>query len=319
MLLTGATGFVGSHVAEALLRRGLEVVGASRRPDGERSRADMPFRHVDLAVPSTVDRALEGIDRAVYLVHGMRGHGDYVQLERRYAETFRDAAARAGLERIVYLGGMRPRGHLSRHLESRLRTGEILRSGTVPVVELQATMVVGAGSESFRIVRDLAARLPWMLLPKWLESVTEPVAVEDVAEAIAHATTMPLTSSVVLPAPGPDQLSARSILELTARALGHAPRMAGVPFVTPKLSSYWIRLVTRADPHLATELVEGLRTSIVAEGETIWDRMPGFERTSFEDTVRRALAEEGRGLPPATRAVEHVIHQLVRGSRPHTP
>jgi uncharacterized protein YbjT (DUF2867 family) len=313
VLLTGATGFVGSHVHPALVARGFDVVGGTRDPAQARAHApERQFCHVELGDHSSVTQALEGVDSVIYLVHSMGTQKDYADAERRNAETMRDAAARAGVKRIVYLGGMRPRGRVSKHLQSRLATGEVLRSGTVPVVELQATMVVGGGSESFRIVRDLAARLPWMLLPRWLRSKSEPVAIDDVVEAIAFALTMPLSGSCVRAVPGPETLSGRDILTRTARALGQEPRMIEVPLVTPSLSSHWIRLVTRANPVVAAELVEGLRSDIVAEGPTIWDEMPDYRRITFDEALRRALRDEQSSLPGATRLVESVLHRLAQ-------
>lgn len=311
VLLTGATGFVGTHVHPLLLQRSFEVVGGTRHPEKARAHApDKEFCHIDFEDAASVDRALENVDALVYLVHSMTGNPRYDRIEKKNAETVRDAAEKRGLQRIVYLGGMRPRGKVSRHLQSRLETGRVLRTGPTPVVELRATMIIGSGSESFRIVRDLAARLPWMLLPSWLKSVSEPIAIRDVGEAIVHALEMPVAGSRVLDLPGPERLSGKEMLFRTARQLGQQPRSIDVPFVTPGLSSHWIRLVTRANPAVAKELVEGLRSDIVAENETIWKDMPGYERTSFDSAVARALRDEEEKLPPTTKLVENVLHRL---------
>ena len=306
LLVTGATGFVGRHVYPQLVEAGLEVVCGTRHPD--EARAKDPTREyvaIDLADSASIEAAMRGVDAAVYLVHSMAEKGDYLDLERDNAERFSSAAAGAGLERIVYLGGIRPRGPLSKHLESRLLTGATLRAGKVPVVELRATMIIGGGSESFRIVRDLAARLPAMLLPKWLE--------------------MPLEGSAVFEAPGAERLSGKAILMRTAKILGHEPRMLNVPFVTPKLSTWWIRLVTRADPHVAGELVEGLRqaqglrSDIVSEGRAIWDEMPDYRRTTFDEAVYKALGEEERSLPEGSRLVERALGAITPRAFPHRP
>lgn len=311
VLLTGATGFVGTHVHPLLAQRGFEVVGGTRHPEKARAHApDKEFCHIDLEDAASVDRALEGVDALVYLVHSMGGNAHYDRVEKKNAETVRDAAEKHRLRRIVYLGGMRPRGKVSRHLKSRLETGRILRTGPTPVAELRATMIIGGGSESFRIVRDLAARLPWMLLPSWLKSASEPVAIRDVAHAIAHALEMPLAGSRVLDMPGPERMSGKEMLFRTAQQLGQQPKAIDVPLVTPGLSSHWIRLITRANPSVAKELVEGLRSDIVAENETIWKEMPEYERTSFDNAVARALREEEEKLPPATKLVENVLHRL---------
>jgi len=197
ILVTGATGFVGSHLCDMLASAGYTVVGGTRDPErARRAGARGELVHVDLLDAASVRRGLEGCRAAFYLVHAMADHDDYAASEARQAETFRMAARDAGLERIVYLGGPRPAGEPSPHLRSRLNTGEILRRGPVPTLELQASMIIGAGSESFRIVRDLAARLPLMVLPRWLETRTQPIAIRDVTEALTLALSIPLPRAV---------------------------------------------------------------------------------------------------------------------------
>ena len=314
VLLTGATGFVGAHAYSALVAAGYDVLCATRHPD-EARRKDPARRYCyfDLSDPASIKCALGKVDRALYLAHSMGESDAYAEKEEAGATSFRDLAEERGLHRIVYLGGMPPSGRASKHLRSRLRTGEILRQGRVPTVELQATMVVGGGSESFRIVRDIAARLPWMLLPTWLHSLTEPVAIADVVAALVHALDMPMTGpSQVYAAPGPERLTGRQIIVRTAHLLGHEPRVIDLPVVTPRLSSYWIRLVTRANPQVATELIEGLRSDILASGPQIWSTMPGFKRTPFDEAVRVALREEETSLPTSTKLVERALHNLAR-------
>ncbi len=315
VLVAGATGFVGKRLVVELQRQGFAVVGTSRHPEGAREGAPhVEWRRLDITDSASCEEAMRGCDAAVYLVHSMAAGKDYAAVEEQSAQVFRDAAARSNLKRLVYLGGIRPKGRVSQHLESRLRTGELLRSGSVPVIELQATMIIGGGGESWRMVRDLAARLPFMLLPKWLDSLSEPVSVDDVVSAIAQALTISLAGSHVYTLPGPEKLPAHEILRRTARLLGSDPRMIRVPFVTPRLSSYWIRLVTRADHLVAEELVEGLRSDIVAEGEDFWSLMPTRSRTSFDEAARRALAEEERSLSGPARFTERFLRSF-SGSR----
>jgi uncharacterized protein YbjT (DUF2867 family) len=316
VLLSGATGFVGSHILPQLVAAGLDVVGAARDPQGAaRRHPGRTFVQLDLADRCSIADALVGVDAAVYLVHSMATEKGYDAVEEGAAHHFREAAERCELGRIVYLGGMRPRDRPSRHLASRQRTGEILRSGPVPVVELDATMIVGGGSESFRIVRDLAARLPFMLLPQWMLSESEPVDVRDVGAAIVHALMMPMAGHRVLTLPGPERLSGREILVRTAGIMGRRPRVVPVPFVTPRLSSYWIRLVTRANPYVATELVEGLRSDILSQGDAIWSEMPGYVRTTFDEAVRSAIEEEALGLSTSTLLLERALRSLAPRSR----
>lgn len=322
VLLTGATGFVGSHLHPVLEGGGFEVVGATRNPDGAKQRfPERAFRRLDTADKASICEAMVGCDAAVYLVHSMADSKDYDSVEEHAATRFAAAAEEAQLKRIVYLGGIKPTGTPSRHLRSRLHTGEVLRAGGVPTVELQASMVIGAGSESFRMVRDLSARLPVMLLPSWLETRTEPVALDDVTAAITHALALSELQGGAYPLPGPEILTCREILERTALRQGLSPRMWGLPFVTPRLSSYWITLITRADKHVARELVEGLRHDLIAENEGFWRLFPGHKRLSFDVALQRALPEEERGLSGRARAIEGMVRRVTphADKLSHTP
>lgn len=313
MLLTGATGFVGQRLYPALVEAGCEVRCASRRPDvSRRARPDRPWVAFDLDQPQTLPAALAGCDAAFYLVHGMGEAGDYQARERRWALAFREAAARAGLRRIVYLGGVAPAGKPSLHLASRLATGEVLRAGPVPTIELRASMIIGAGSASWELVRDLAVRLPAMVLPRWLRNRSSPVAIADVVAALVAALDLPLpgAGSVVLDVPGPETLTHRELLRRVAALCGTRPIMIDVPFVSPTLSSYWITLVTRANPRLARELVQGLRADLLPAGEGIWALLPGHRRLSFAEAAHRALLEEKGPRGAASRLYEALAHAV---------
>ncbi len=318
VLLTGATGFVGRNLHSVLAGAGFEVVGATRNP--ERARERFPgrrFVRLDLAEPSSIADAIAGCDAAVYLVHGMAadaGAGDYEANERRMAADFLAAAERLGVRRIVYLGGVQPSGAPSKHLRSRAATGEILRSGGVSTIELQASMVIGAGSESWRIVRDLALRLPIMLLPRWLKCRTQPIAIDDVTFALTRALELELGEgeSLVEDLPGPEILTGREILERIAALRGMKPRIIDVPVLTPRLSSYWLRLVTRADTHVARELVEGLTHDLLAPDDGFWRRFPDHARLGFDEAAGRALALGQDELSIPARASELLIRACAR-------
>ncbi len=315
VLLTGATGFVGRHLHPELIRAGFDVHGTSRDPARAARRfPGLQFRRLELVEPESIRAALAGCDAAVYLVHGMTGdpRGDFEAVERRMAAEFAMAAERAGIRRIVYLGGIRPAGRPSKHLRSRLATGEILRSGAVPTIEMQASMIIGAGSESWRIVRDLALRLPFMVLPRWLEHRSQPIAIDDVTFALTRALELDDHVSMVEALPGPETLSGREILERIARLRGIKPVVVEVPLVTPRLSSYWIRLVTRADYQLARELVEGLTCDLVAEDEGFWRRWPERRLIGFDEAARQALALGQEELSLPERVLERVIRACAR-------
>lgn len=318
VLLTGATGFVGNAVYPALCRAGYLVRCGARDP--ERARERWPERawvHLDVDVPRTLSPALRGCDAALYLVHGLRGGDrDYPEGEARAAQAFGEAATREGLRRVVYLGGMLPAGEPSRHLASRLETGRTLREAFGGTVELRTSMIIGSGSESWKITRDLAARLPAMVIPRWLRSRTQPVAIDDVVAALLRALELDHDEVGVYDAPGPEVLSGREILEKTARLLGTAPVMVNVPFVVPRLASYGIDLVTRADLDVARELVFGLTSDVLARDEGIWLKMPGYKRRSFSDAALRAFEDDLASLSAGARRVEAALRALARKPSP---
>ena len=294
LLLTGATGFVGSHVHPALERAGWHVRCLTR--DVKKARHKLPKRtwiEGDIGEAASCERALEGCDAALYLVHGMGEGGDFRETELKAARTFAEAASRAKLGRIVYLGGVAPPDGGSEHLRSRVEVGETLRQGKVPVVELRASMIVGHGSLSWLIVRDLAARLPVMVLPSWMESRTEPVAIGDVVVALVAALELDVTQSEWFDIPGPEALSGKEIVDQAARVMGlHPPHSLELPLLTPRLSSLWIRLVTRARWSVAREIVVGLTQDLLAQDDRFWTRIEHTQRKTLAEAAREALSAE---------------------------
>jgi len=313
VLLTGATGFVGRHLYPALVDAGYQVICGTRRArSASRRQPGRSWVTVDVDKPRTLMDALHGCHAAVYLIHGMAGGGDYANREQRAATAFAHAAAARRLQRIVYLGGMPPAGPPSKHLRSRLETGRILRAGQVPCVELQASMIIGPGSESWRIVRDLCARLPVMALPPWLSTRSQPVAIEDVVVALVHALEIEDTRCGSYPLPGPEILSAREILQRCARLLGVEPVTLETPMLSPALSARLVGLVTRANGRLASELVEGLASDLVCRGRGFWTLLPEHRQRSFEVAARSALASEARTRTLRARVAEHLLSRVAR-------
>jgi len=273
VLLTGATGFVGSAVRPALAAMGWHVRCLTRDVSQARKRQPaLDWVGGDVGDAASCARALDGCQ----------------------------AAAAAGVERIVYLGGVAPAGSGSEHLRSRLDVGERLRAGPVKTIELRASMIVGHGSLSWLIVRDLAARLPVMVLPQWLKSSTQPVAIGDVVIALVRALDLPLATSACFDLPGPLALSGKEILEETARVMGLPhPRMIEVPLLSPRLSALWVRFVTLAKWSVAREVVVGLADDLLARDDRFWRLIDHPNRLTFAEAARVALSAERRQQPVA--------------------
>lgn len=292
-LVTGATGFVGQALLKALVAAGHEVRATTRDLARVTNAPQVEWVRCDVSDGADVERAVEGIDAAYFLVHGMgSGQRDYATKERQAAAQFAEAAARAGVKRIIYLGGVAPAAKPSEHLKSRLEVGEILRAGSVPTLELRASMIIGAGSASWQIVRDLAMRLPAMLLPAWTASRTCPVAIEDVTAALVRGLELPLPASAWYDIPGPEVLSGREILLRIAALRGRRVPSLRVPFLSVSLSSWWLKLVTRTDFALARELVLGFTDDLLPHDARYWKEIDYEPQWTFDKAARAALQQE---------------------------
>jgi uncharacterized protein YbjT (DUF2867 family) len=310
VLIMGATGFVGSHLQRALNKIDKPFLCSSRNPERAREKnPDESFVKLDVNQPESLKPAMEGCSAVFYLVHNMGAGGDYEVKEKAAARSMVKAAAEAGVERLIYLGGVAPVGEPSKHLRSRLATGEILRSGTVPCFELRAGMILGADSASWQICRDLAARLPLMLLPRWLDSRSCPIAIEDVGVALVKSLELPVSDSGCYDIPGPTIFSAREVLMKIAELRGTAPFSLRVPVLTPWLSSLWLQFVTRADYEIASEIVLGLTSDLLPSQDIFWDHMPEHKLIPFELAAMRALKEDAK-LPLRTLLLEFVARLL---------
>jgi uncharacterized protein YbjT (DUF2867 family) len=317
VLVTGATGFVGGAARPALRAAGWQVRCLTRGAPPVSAERDVEWVQGDIADGAAVTRALTGCQAALYLVHQMGDGDDFHRRELDSARTFARAAAVAGVKRIVYLGGMVPRQGASEHLQSRREVGEALRAGPVPTVELRASMIIGHGSLSWLIVRDLAARLPVMVLPSWLKSRTQPVAIDDVVMALVRSLEMELPGSAHFDLPGPQTLSGAEILDATAQALGLRPAWkVKVPWLTPRLSSLWVRFVTRARWSVARQVVIGLTHDLVAEDQGLWTRIGHGERLTFAQAARRALAAERDDSVPGAWGTVERLRKLVASRAP---
>ena len=297
VLLTGATGYVGGALLPELLRREADVRCLVRDPArAGHVGADGATRLVrgDVLEPDTLGPALEGVDVAYYLIHSMgrESGGEFAQRDRRGAEGFGRAARRAGVRRVVYLGGLEDGGAGagvgSEHLRSREEVAEILAATTDGVVHVRAAMVIGAGSASFLMLRHLVNRLPVMLCPRWIDTRSQPVAIRDVVAALATLSDLDAPAPDEVQLGGADVLTYRQMMRRYAHVAGRrTPAVIGVPVLTPGLSALWVGLVTPVDSALARPLVAGLSAEMVvrrAPPAGLNDRPLGFD-----DAVAEAL------------------------------
>ncbi len=237
-------------------------------------------------------RALDGVDVVYHLVHSL-GSGDFEVLDRAAAAAVTSATAARGTQQIVYLGGLGDgSGDLSPHLNSRAETARIFAEGLVPVTTLRAAMIVGPGSAAFETILALVERLPVMVCPRWVSVETQPVALADVLTALIGVCGNESTYGQSFDLGCPEVMTYRAMIERVAQVRGKRPILIAVPFLTPRLSSLWLHLVTPARVAVARPLVDGLRTPTVAHDDRIW-KLLDVQRTTFDEAIESALLERG--------------------------
>jgi uncharacterized protein YbjT (DUF2867 family) len=295
ILVVGASGYIGGRLVPLLADRGHEMVLMARDPRPLVARfPDARVVAGDLLDPASLERAVAGIDVAYYLAHSMRaGEHGFAERDRRSARDFAEAAQRAGVQRIVYLGGLGDdAAGLSEHLASRHEVGAELAAHGVPVTELRAAVVIGSGSASFEILRHLTERLPVMITPRWVDTRCQPIGIRDVLDSLVAVLDHPEVGGIV-EIGGPDVLSYGEMMLTYARLRGLRRLMIPVPVLTPRLSSYWVGLVSPIPSGIARPLIEGLRNEVVV-------RDPGPARAlalhpvPYEEALRRAIDRTDR-------------------------
>jgi len=267
---------------------------AHRTPSGEgRPAADGKASSTSGAADTAGD--YEPVDAAYYLVHSMTARDDFAARDRRAARNFADAASAAGVERVIYLGGLgEERDHLSPHLESRREVERVLATGEYALTTLRAAIVVGRGSAGFEMVVQLASRLPVMVTPRWVRTPCQPIAVDDVIAILVEVLDIPETAGETYEIGGPEVLTYAEMLQRTGRHLGHEPFVLAVPVLTPRLSAYWVGLMTDVPWSVARPLIEGLKNPVVVSDDRL-SALVDVDPTPFDEAVRHALTDRGDG------------------------
>ncbi|MFO7959624.1 MAG: SDR family oxidoreductase [Nitriliruptoraceae bacterium] len=320
VLVTGATGYIGGRLVPALLERGHEVVCAARTPaklDARSWRADVEVARVDVLDRPSLDAAMPGVDAVYHLVHSMDGEHSFAERDRWAARHVRDAAAAAEVQRIVYLGGLgRAEDALSDHLHSRQEVGQLLADGPVPVTELRAAIILGSGSASFEMLRQLVEVLPIMITPRRVATRCQPIAIRDVLSALCDVLETEVAAGKIYELGGPDVLTYAELMQTYAHVAGLRRRIIlPVLVLTPRLSSLGVGLVTALPTGLARPLIDSLVNEVVVTDDAFQRDLPR-EMIPVDEALRLALARvqdldvpttwasaSGRAAPPEGSAM----------------
>jgi len=292
ILILGATGYIGRKLLPRLLNKGHSVRVLVRNPDKlpQEISNKVDITTGDVLKPDSLEGTFDGIDIAYYLVHSMgAGESKFESLDEKAAKNVSQAASKAGTGRMIYLGGLGDSDDdLSPHLESRQKVGHILREGSVPVTEFRAAVIVGQGSFSFEMVHHLVNRLPVMICPRWVITKTQPIAVEDVLEYLVKAIDNERSAGEIIDIGGPEILTYRDMMLTIARILNLKRYLIQVPVLTPRLSSYWVKLVTPVSVQMARAIIEGVRSETICRDNKANELFP-MKLMSFHDAVTKSL------------------------------
>lgn len=292
-LVFGASGYIGTNLTPRLLEAGWQVRAAARH------RAVLVARNwqgvelvaADALRPESLHAALKDIDIAFYLVHSMAAGPNFADLDIEAAHNFATTAAQAGVGRIVYLGGLVPDKPKSQHLRSRAATGDALRDGPVPVTEIRAGMIVGPGSAAYEIIRDLVNYLPVMITPRWVQSRSTPIELDNLLDYLVRVARLPETAGEIYDVGGPEILTYEQLMRQYGEITGNRFWLLSLPVLTPRLSSYWLKVVTSVPTNIARALIDGLEHDVIANDEEIRKLIP-LDLKDFKQSVTAALEAE---------------------------
>src|SRR5579872_599626 len=297
VLVTGATGYIGGRLVSRLRAHNYQVRCFTRAAERLRGRfdADVEIVEGDIADEAALSRALEGCNAAYYLVHSMSSTHAFADADREAAKRFGEAARAAGVDKIIYLGGLgNDRDTLSAHLRSRHEVGEVLRESGVPVIEFRAALIIGSGSISFEMMRYLTERLPVMIAPRWVTTRCQPIGIRDVLAFLIAALELKIHTSRIYEIGGADVLTYRDMMLRYAVIRRLRRYVIVVPFFTPQLSSYWVHLVTPISARLAQPLIRGLHNEVIVRDRAANTDFPDIVPIGFDEAVARAL-DRGAG------------------------
>ncbi|MGD8917541.1 MAG: NAD(P)H-binding protein [Nitrosopumilaceae archaeon] len=316
IMVTGATGFIGSKLVSALIKRGYDVKGMSRRDVPEK--AHVKFVKTDVFNLDELTKSLEGIDTAYYLLHSMEGDKEdwenFALREKIQAENFLNAATKAGVKRIIYLGGLVNEDHdLSPHMQSRKKVGEILSSGNIPVTELRASIIIGAQGGSYAMLRYLVERLRVMVCPSWVKSMSQPIAVDDVVEYLIGCFEHSETAGHIYDIGGPDKMTYEELMRVYAAYLNKNLFVIQIPFLTTRLSSYWVDLITPVKASLARPLVDSLVHDTIVKNDEIKKIIPLNLKSVLQaiDIATKEMKSTPPDAPPKQERTGFKINQKI--------
>lgn len=296
ILITGGSGYVGGRLISLLERQGQPLRCMARRPESLQSRVaeSTDVVYGDVLQPDSMDAALSGVETAYYMVHSMGTGRDFESADRDGARNFAKAAQAAGVKRIVYLGGLGDsQQELSKHLRSRQEVGQVLAESGAQVIEFRASIVIGSGSLSFELIRSLVQRLPFMICPKWVQTPAQPIAIEDVLAFLVAALDYQPAGHHVFEIGGPQPVTYRELMREYARQRGLKRLMVSVPFLTPRLSSLWLGLVTPVYARVGRKLVDSLKNPTVVRDASA-NKVFNVQPRDVAASIQRAQENEDR-------------------------
>lgn len=295
ILVTGATGYIGRRLTARLVKGNqfdVRILVRNKNKVQVSIANEVDISEGSTFDPTSLEATLNGVDTAFYLIHSMGSVDDYRNLDRLSAENFRDACIAAGVRRIIYLGGLGVAESASEHLLSRIETGEILsnRKNDIETIWLRAGVIIGSGSASFEIIRNLCQKLPIMITPRWVRSRTQPIGIEDVLNYLESSITLSFQGNLMVDI-GSENLSFQQMMEQSAEVMGLRRYLFPVPVLSPRLSSYWLILFTPIPYKLASALVEGLKSETLLQNDNSSLHYPHIKPTPFRQTVIDAINE----------------------------